>query len=424
MTRGSRDRDREHEHERDHSRGRNRDRERSRSLSRSRDRERNLSHHRSSRRERDHSHHRSSPRKHKLDEDELQEILWERDFNSNKLATNLNEVQWNPGVAAIGPKAVTLPVKNESNVRYSRPDGDKPWKLGYIGQNDVNWCAADRSRPGNYNMSIIAEPKALQAALATISDLAHMSGKGHCIINFQLQDIRPGPFSRRTSLAAQTPAKDTSSGFVPFKIPTSHNDPEIPADSGASTPIGPAPLPSLLQLPQNLDRESAAVISEHVTGGQGRTDVKNETSPDLDIIKVVEGRHGLDRRRSKNNEPKELKRERSPREPGELVRGDIYDGSARRIPDDVYPDRLSIRYHPNRDEESDVHSSPAKDKDRPSRSRSPRIYSSSRSPPRGHRSGSKSDRREKRDHEKRDHEKRDREKRDRDKSSRRDRHRK
>jgi len=161
MTRGSRDRNREHEHERDHSPGRNRDRERSRSLNRSRDRERNLSYHRSSRRERDHSHHRSSPREHKLDEDELQELLWERDFNSNKLATNLDEVQWNPGVAAIGPKAVTLPVKNESNVRYSRPDGDKPWKLGYIGQNDVNWCAADRSRPGNYNMSIIAEPKAL-----------------------------------------------------------------------------------------------------------------------------------------------------------------------------------------------------------------------------------------------------------------------
>ena len=41
--------------------------------------------------------------------------------------------------------------------------------------------------------------------MATISDLAYSTGKGHCIMNFQLQDIRPDLFPGRQT-GPQSPA--------------------------------------------------------------------------------------------------------------------------------------------------------------------------------------------------------------------------
>ncbi|KAK0642876.1 hypothetical protein B0T16DRAFT_459082 [Cercophora newfieldiana] len=378
---------------------------------------------------------RNGRREQQRQEDELQRILWEKDFQSNRLATNLSEVQWDPEIAAIKPETVTLPQKHESNVRCSRPRDDRRWKLEYIGQNDVNWHAPDRSRPGNYHMSVIAEPKALQAAMATISDLAHSSGKGHCIINFQLQDIKPGLYPVRSSATPDLAARGSVSGPAhgrdltaaptlqrPFAAPGSAVSTEANLISGpvvhqcvditGSLSQFPfvllAPSPNPAQPSKNHDIE--VLDNPPDSSNTPRRSVKHETTSDLDIVGIVERQSGLNRRRGRNeSEDKEKVEPRSghpsdslrERYPSELPGRDIYNGVARRLPrDDVwanyYPDRLSIRYRDSSEKENDEQPiSPHRDKNRLSRSTSPVRKGRSRSPAPSAQSTSK-DRRHKR----------------------------
>ncbi|KAK4442777.1 hypothetical protein QBC34DRAFT_431322 [Podospora aff. communis PSN243] len=138
----------------------------------------------------------------RIQREEPQRVLGLPDFQSSPLATNVANVQWKREDAVIRPKNMTLPRKDGSEVTCIRHDDCRPWELQCHGCNDVNWYATDRTRANNFHMSVIAEPKALMAAAATIRDLAHDLVKGHCIMNFQLQDITDGRSSASNKLQA------------------------------------------------------------------------------------------------------------------------------------------------------------------------------------------------------------------------------
>ncbi|KAK0613196.1 hypothetical protein B0T14DRAFT_498748 [Immersiella caudata] len=331
-----------------------------------------------SRGNRNRDRHEQQPRQH-----DLQRVLWERDLHTNQLATNLADVQWQPENAAIQLENITLPHKNESNVRCTRPDDGRPWELEYIGLNDVNWYASDRTRPGNYNMSVIAEPRALMAAAATIGDLAHASGKGHCILNFQLQDIKPSPFTA-ANVAASPSSISADYALVPIENNALSSD-TTTQRSGIIVPVYTQP---------SVDLEESEDLQADISIIHRRS-FRHETSPDLDVVSIVERRHGLDRRRRRTSERREFGSGGSRRQLTLHLRGDFYDGPARRLAEedawaDIYPDRLSFRYRERREKENDTpDGSPSKDRMRLSRSLSPSREARSRSPRRDRRSKSK-----------------------------------